>query len=65
MKKGVSLHLCCVDCNTTLQWRDTGTPGTPGAKTTIDGLQLPPPHPKFKGLIEKNAATLNLIGHQE
>lgn len=34
----------------------TGTPGSPGATTTIDGLQLPPPPQPFKGKIEKNAA---------
>ena len=25
----------------------TGTPGSPGATTTIDGKQLPPPDPKL------------------
>jgi arylsulfatase len=34
----------------------TGTPGSPGATTTIDGRQLPPPSPKFGGRIERNAA---------
>lgn len=33
----------------------TGELGSPGATTTIDGLQLPPPNPVFKGKIEKNA----------
>lgn len=33
-----------------------GTPGSPGATTTIDGKQLPPPPPKFGGKIERNAA---------
>ena len=27
----------------------TGAPGSPGATTTIDGKQLPPPDPKFGG----------------
>ena len=27
----------------------TGTPGSPGATTTIDGKYLPPPPPKFGG----------------
>jgi arylsulfatase len=33
----------------------TGTPGTPGATTTIDGKQLPPPDPKFGGVIKYDA----------
>src|ERR1700761_1082450 len=33
----------------------TGTPGSPGATTTIDGKQLPPPDPKFGGVIEDDA----------
>lgn len=34
----------------------TGTPGAPGATTTIDGLQLPPSPQPFLGKIEPNAA---------
>ncbi|MCE9548241.1 MAG: arylsulfatase [Planctomycetia bacterium] len=34
----------------------TGVLGTPGATTTIDGKQLPPPDPKFGGVIKENAA---------
>ena len=33
----------------------TGTPGSPSATTTIDGRQLPPPDPKFGGVIKENA----------
>jgi arylsulfatase A-like enzyme len=33
----------------------SGTPGSPGATTTIDGKQLPPPDPKFGGVIENGA----------
>ena len=33
----------------------TGTPGSPSATTTIDGRQLPPPDPKFGGVIEEDA----------
>lgn len=33
----------------------TGTPGSPGATTTIDGRQLPPPDPKFGGAIKNDA----------
>jgi arylsulfatase len=34
----------------------TGTPGSPDATTTISGNQLPPPDPKFGGVIKENAA---------
>ena len=34
----------------------TDVPGSPSATTTIDGKQLPPPDPKFGGLIKENAA---------
>jgi len=34
----------------------TGTPGSPGATTTIDGRYLPPPPAVFKGEIDPNAA---------
>jgi arylsulfatase A-like enzyme len=33
----------------------TGTPGSPGATTTIDGRYLPPPPQQFKGVINLNA----------
>ena len=33
----------------------TGTLGSPSATTTIDGKQLPPPDPKFGGVIKENA----------
>jgi arylsulfatase len=33
----------------------TGTPGTPGATTTIDGKQLPPEPPTFGGVINEMA----------
>jgi arylsulfatase len=34
----------------------TGAPGSPGATTTIDGKQLPPPDPKFGGVIREKAS---------
>jgi arylsulfatase len=34
----------------------TGTPGSPGSTTTIPGNQLPPPDPKFGGVIKETAA---------
>ena len=33
----------------------TGTPGSPSATTTIDGAELPPPPPKFEGVIKEDA----------
>ncbi len=37
------------------QVQTSGTPGSPGATTTIDGKQLPPPDPKFGGVIKDTA----------
>ena len=34
----------------------TGVPGSPSATTTIDGKQLPPPDPKFGGVIGESAS---------
>ena len=33
----------------------TGTPGSPGATTTLSGAQLPSPDPKFGGVIKEDA----------
>ncbi|HEX6828753.1 MAG TPA: hypothetical protein VF104_07220, partial [Burkholderiales bacterium] len=33
----------------------TGVPGSPSATTTIEGKQLPPPPPKFGGVIKESA----------
>ena len=33
----------------------TGVPGSPSATITIDGRQLPPPPPKFEGVIKEDA----------
>src|SRR5499427_10422148 len=40
----------------TLAQQTTGTPGSPGATTTIDGKYLPPPPPKFGGEIGLQAS---------
>jgi arylsulfatase A-like enzyme len=37
------------------QIQTMGTPGSPSATTTIDGKQLPPPDPKFGGVIKDTA----------
>ena len=41
----------------TTSWspQTTGTPGSPDATTTISGNQLPPPDPKFGGVIKDDA----------
>jgi len=39
----------------TFAQQPTGTPGSPGATTTIDGKQLPAPDPKFGGVIKDDA----------
>jgi arylsulfatase len=33
----------------------TGTPGSPSATTTVSNKQLPPPDPKFGGVIKDDA----------
>jgi len=40
----------------------TGVPGSPGATTTIDGKQLPPPAPKFGGVIKEGLGVEGLVG---
>ena len=40
----------------TQQVQTTGAPGSPDATTTIDGKQLPPPDPKFGGVIKEKAS---------
>ncbi len=37
------------------QIQTTGAPGSPSSTTTIDGKQLPPPDPKFGGVIKDDA----------
>ena len=49
---GVSIHAQPI--------QTTGTPGSPSATTTISGKQLPPPDPKFGGVI-KDAALQSKI----
>jgi hypothetical protein len=47
------LYLACVPASAQ---QVTGTPGSPTATTTIDGKQLPPPDPKFGGVIAPTKA---------
>jgi arylsulfatase len=46
---------CWVGTSVSLAQQITGTPGAPSATITIDGKQLPPPPPKFGGVIKENA----------
>ena len=52
----VLFALCEVSAVTAVAQQITGTPGSPGATTTIDGKQLPPPDPKFGGVIKEKAS---------
>jgi hypothetical protein len=48
--------LLALGCVSALAQQVTGVPGSPGATTTIDGKQLPPPDPKFGGVINEKAS---------
>ena len=51
----VSASILALITGPTFAQQTTGVPGSPGATTTIDGKQLPPPDPKFGGVIKENA----------
>ncbi|MBP6734395.1 MAG: arylsulfatase, partial [Chromatiaceae bacterium] len=53
--RGTALLFVAASCLAT-EIQTTGAPGSPGATTTISGHQLPPPDPKFGGMIEKKAS---------
>ncbi|MBA4017912.1 MAG: arylsulfatase [Pirellula sp.] len=62
MQLSISARAVVVLLTATLLWVHeaqaqvvTGTLGSPGATTTIDGKQLPAPEPKFGGVIQDNA----------
>src|SRR3954470_14393720 len=48
--------LLALSCTSALAQQVTGVPGSPGATTTIDGKQLPPPEPNFGGGIREKAS---------
>src|SRR4029077_13860300 len=48
--------LLALSCIPASAQQATGVPGSPGATTTIDGKQLPPPAPKFGGVIKEKAS---------
>jgi hypothetical protein len=45
-----------LSCISALGQQVTGVPGSPGATITLDGKQLPPPDPKFGGVIQEKAS---------
>src|SRR5216110_3000062 len=47
--------LLALGCISALAQQTTGVLGSPGARTTIDGKQLPPPDPRFGGVIKDDA----------
>ena len=48
--------LLILACASASAQQTTGTPGSPGATTTIDGKQIPPPVPEFGGVIKEKAS---------
>jgi arylsulfatase A-like enzyme len=54
---GIQTCICIVAARSLQadQIETTGTPGSPSATTTISGKQLPPPDPKFGGVINETA----------
>src|SRR5512146_2343437 len=51
----ISVALLFFGCVSATAQEVTGVPGSPGATTTIPGTQLPPPDPKFGGVIKDDA----------
>ena len=47
--------LLVISCVAASAQQTTGVPGSPDATTTINGKQLPPPEPKFGGVIKETA----------
>ena len=48
--------LLTLSCISALAQQITGVPGSPEATTTITGKQVPPPDPKFGGVIKEKAS---------
>jgi arylsulfatase A-like enzyme len=51
-----TLSLTAVSFERAIAQQITGAPGSPSATTTLDGKQLPPPDPKFGGVIKEKAS---------
>jgi arylsulfatase A-like enzyme len=60
VKQVVAIALCAaaftLPSSSCLAQQVTGELGAPNASTTIDGKQLPPPDPKFSGVIKEKAS---------
>ena len=55
--------LFVLGCVSTTAQQVTGVPGSPTTTTTITGKQLPPPDPKFGGVIKEKASEFDsLVG---
>src|SRR5580704_15176242 len=52
----VAASVLALSCSAASAQQTTGAPGSPEATTTIDGKQLPPPDPKFGGVIKERAS---------
>ena len=57
----VLVALATAAATTAVAQQITGVPGSPGATTTISGKQLPPPDPKFGGVIKDDALRLRTL----
>ena len=53
--------LLALSCVPALAQQVTGVAGSPGATTTIEGKQIPPPDPNFGGVIKEKASELNAL----
>ena len=53
--------LLALSCVSALAQQTTGVPGSPEATTTITGKQLPPPDPKFGGVIKEKASEFEAL----
>jgi len=52
----VAAGVLATGCVSALAQQVTGVPGSPGATTTIGGQPIPPPDPKFGGVINERAS---------
>ena len=56
-----AIGLLALSCVSALAQQVTGVPGSPGATTTIDGKQIPPPDPEFGGVIKERASEFEAL----
>ena len=53
--------LLTIACVSASAQQITGVPGSPESTTTITGRQLPPPDPKFGGVIKEKASRVDTM----